>query len=328
MRPMHRLLGALGALLVMVACDNAGAYRTLGISATGVARGLVYFDANGSGTFDAADAPLAGVRIRLLAPLSTDTAVRATTGADGTFRVEGIPVGTYRAVLDPTSVGDSVQVLQMTASPLQIRPGDSVSVDAVVSFPTLTAAQVRTATLGTRVFVSGVALHARTTFSDTLLHVVDTSGAIRAARVRPTAALAGDGVRLRGRIAVRNGQRVLDDVTVFVINPTVVPPAPILTTLQASTADAGAQDAALVRLLDAAIVDTATVLGSLNVTVDDGTGPLTMVLDRVADAGFRFPYAVGPLGAGTRYDLIGVLVPTGTGTWVLRPRSVLDLTPR
>jgi hypothetical protein len=53
-----------------------------------------------------------------------------------------------------------------------------------------------------------------------------------------------------------------------------------------------------------------------------------VVLDRVADAGFRFPYTVGPLAAATRYDLNGVLVPTGAGTGVLRPRSVLDLTPR
>jgi hypothetical protein len=327
-RPSHRLLSALAALVIVAACDNAGAYRTLGISATGVARGLVYFDANGSGGFDAADVPLAGVRIRLLAPLSTDTAVRATTGVDGTFRAEGIPVGSYRVVLDPTSIGDSLEVQQLAVGPFQIRPDDSVSVDAVVSFPTLTAAQVRTAPLGQLVFVAGVALHARATFSDTLLHVADTSGAIRAARVRPTTALAGDGVRLRGRVAVRSGQRVLDDVTVFVISPVAIPSAPILTTQLAATADGGVHDAALVRLLDAAIVDTATVLGSLNITMDDGSGPVTVVLDRVADAGFRFPYTVGPLGAATRYDLNGVLVPTGAGTWVLRPRSVLDLTPR
>lgn len=330
-----RILGAAAALLAVIACDNAGAYRTTGITATGVARGLVFFDANGSGAFDAADSPIVGARVRLITPLSSDTVVRATTGADGTFRVEGVPVGSYSVIVDNGSVGDSADVRRVTPGPLTLRPNDSLTVEALVGFPTITTSQVRSlatingrAAVGSRVFVTGVALHARGTYSDTLLHVVDTSGALRATRVRATAAVAGDSVRLRGRIAVRDGQRVLDDVTVYVVGATFIPTAPVVTTLQASTADAGALDADLVRLLDATVLDTATVLGSLNVLVDDGSGPLTVVLDRVADVGFRTPFAVGPLSAGSRYDLVGVLVPNGSGSWVLRPRAVLDLTPR
>lgn len=322
------LLGALGAAVLLAGCDNAGAYRTTGITATGVARGLVYFDANGSGSFDAADAPLAGVRVRLITPLSSDTVVRATTGTDGTFRVDAIPVGSYSFLVDPTSLGDSAAVTSLTAGPLNLRPSDSVSVEAVVSFPSLTAEQVRTAAIGARVFVTGVALHSRSTYSDTLLHVVDTSGALRATRVRPTLAVAGDSVRMRGRVATRDGQRVLDDVTVYVVGATFIPTAPTINTLRASTADAGALDGSLVRLLDAVVSDTATVAGSLTLTVDDGSGALTVLLDRVADIGFRAPFTFGALTAGSRYDLIGVLVPSGSGSWVLRPRAVLDLTPR
>lgn len=323
-----RSVSVLGALLFVAACDNAGAYRTTGITATGVARGLVFFDANGSGNFDAADSPVVGARVRLITPLSSDTVVRATTGADGTFRVESVPVGSYSVIVDPTSLGDSASVLRLTAGPLTLRPNDSLSIEAVVSFPTLTAMQVRTAAIGTRVFVSGVALHARATYSDTLLHVVDASGALRAARVRPTVAVAGDSVRMRGRVAVRDGQRVLDDVTVYVVGATFIPTAPVITTLRASTADAGALDGALVRLLDAVVSDTATVAGSMTMTVSDGSGALTVLLDRVADIGFRPPFTVGSLAAGARYDLVGVLVPNGSGGWVLRPRAVLDLTPR
>ncbi len=316
------------ALAALAACDNAGAYRTVGITATGVVRGLVYFDANGSGGFDAADAPLAGARVRLVLPLSNDTLLRAVTGVDGSFRVDGVPVGSYNVVVDPTSVGDSAQIVRVTAGPLQLRPADSVSVEAVASFPLRTTQQVRSATLGERIFVTGVALHGRATFSDTLLHVVDTSGALRATRVRPTAAVEGDSVRLRGRVALRNGQRVLDDVTVYVLGATFVPTAPVLSSLVASTGDAGGRDAALVRVLDAVVSDTATVLGNLTMTVSDGSGDLTVVLDRLADIAFRAPFAVGSLAAGARYDLTGVLVPTGTGTWVLRPRGALDLVPR
>ena len=327
MRATRFLAPALAAV-ALASCDNAGAYRTVGITASGVARGLVFFDANGSNTFDAADSPLAGARVRLLLPIGNDTIVRATTGADGTFRVDGVPVGSYRVVVDGASVGDSAQIVRVTAGPLQLRPNDSVSVEAVASFPTRTAAQIRTATIGDRFFVSGVAIHGRANFSDTLIHVVDTSGALRATRVRPTTAAAGDSVRMRGRVAVRNGQRVLDDVTVYVLGSTFIPTAPVLSSLVASDADAGSRDGALVRVLDAVVSDTATVLGNLTLTVSDGSGDLTVVLDRVADIAFRAPFAVGPLGAGARYDLTGVLVPTGTGTWVLRPRSALDLVPR
>jgi hypothetical protein len=51
-------------------------------------------------------------------------------------------------------------------------------------------------------------------------------------------------------------------------------------------------------------------------------------LDRAADAGFRPPLPANLYEAGNTFDIVGVLVPTGTGTWVLRPRSSLDLTLR
>lgn len=328
MTRVHRVLWAALLAAGIAACDNAGAYRTLGITATGVARGIVYFDANGSGSLDAADTPLEGARVRLVAALGGDTVVRATTIADGSFRVEGVPVGSYRVVVDPASVGAGALVSGVPAGALTLRPNDSLSIEAAASYPSLTAAQVRTATLGDRVFVTGVALHARTTFSDTTLHVVDTSGALRAIRVRPTPAVAGDSVRLRGVVAVRAGQRVLDDVTVFTLGPTFIATAPTVSTLDASGAAAGALDAALVQVLDAQVVDTATVLGSVQMTVNDGSGDLVVVLDRVADAAFRAPFTGLVFTAGTRYDIVGVLVPTGTGAWVLRPRNALDLIPR
>lgn len=328
MSTTHRLFGALAVAALVSACDNAGAYRTTGITATGIARGLVYFDANGSGRFDAGDGPVVGARLSLVTPVGRDTVVRLTTDAAGAFRVSGIPVGTYAVVLEAASLGDSVEVMHLTGGPFTLRPNDSLSVEGVVGFPTLTAAAARAAAIGTRAFVTGVALHGRATFSDTLLHVVDTTGALRATRVRPSAVAAGDTVRLRGRIAERNGQRVLDDVTVSVIGQTFIPTAPIVTTQRASAADGGALDAALVRILDAVLSDTATVLGNLTLTVSDGSGDLTVLLDRVADIAFRTPFAVGPLDPGARFDLVGVLVPAGGGTWLLRPRSVLDLTPR
>jgi hypothetical protein len=319
---------AVAALLLLSACGNAGSDRTVGITATSVVTGGVFFDANGSGIRDAGDLPVQGVRVAVVTPIARDTVRAAVSGIDGSFRIAGIPVGSYAVVLDPASVGDSVEVEGVSGSSVTLAPDDSVTLEALVRYPLRSIAAVRAGTLGERVFVEGVVLHALGAFSDTLLHVVDGAGALRATRVRSTPAVAGDSVRLRGRIAERDGQRVLDDVTVFVVGATFIPTAPVVSTANAATASGGTLDAALVRVLDAAIVDTATVAGSLRVRVTDGSGNLTMLLDRQADPTFRPPFAAGAWTAGRRFDLVGVLVPVGSGTWALRPRSGFDLTPR
>ena len=326
---MKRLV--LLAAVTLSACDNAGASRVSGITATGVIRGSVYFDANGSRSEDAADVPRAGARLRLLSLGARDTILRATTAPDGTFRLSGVPVGTYAMVIDSTSGGDSAIVIPPSAPTVTVVPNDSVEWVGSLSFPIRTIAQARTLAPGTtRVFVTGVALNARTTFSDTTLHLVDVGGAIRATRVRPsTVAFAtGDSIRVRARVATRLGQVVLDDVTVFIIGATFVPPAPTLSTLQASIAQSGARDADLIRLSDAQVTDSATVGGNLTMTFNDGSGPVTVVLDRAADIGFRSPFPPGEYRAPNRYDVTGVLVPTGIGTWVVKPRSPLDLVRR
>jgi hypothetical protein len=323
-------IGALGAaLLAATACARDAANDVVGITATGSVIGSVRFDADGSGNVSVADVPMAGVRLRLLTPIARDTVLRGATAADGSFQFAGVPVGTYVVVVDSASLGDTVTARVPAGVSVTVLPQDTASVDELLSFPSVTALAARTLPLGTRVFVQGVALHARTTFSDTLLHVADTTGALRATRVRATTALAGDGVRLRGRIAQRDGQPVLDDVSVFVVGDAgLLPAAPILTSSAAATAAAGTRDAALVRLLGVAVVDTATVLGNLQVTVNDGSGPVVLMLDRAADAAFRPPFAPGAWTAGRLYDVIGVLVPQSPGVWSVRPRSAFDLVAR
>lgn len=329
---MRRPLVLLLALGAAVACENGGASRTLGISATGTVLGEIYFDANGSRARDASDIAFAGARIRLLSPGGTDTLHRATTAADGSFRLTNIPVGTYVVIVDSASVGDSAQVLDDVPVSVTVLPGDTVAFQGAVSYPVYTIAEARALAPGVRLFVRGIALHGRATFSDTTLHIVDDAGgAMRATRVRPSAVevLAGDSVILRARIADRLGQRVLDDVTPFVIGTTFIPTAPVLTTLAVDQGGtAGSLDAALVRLVDVPVTDTATVLGNMQLSVDDGSGQAIVILDRTADIGFQQPLPPGLFIPGARFDITGVLVPTGAGTWRLKPRSALDLTPR
>ena len=146
--------------------------------------------------------------------------------------------------------------------------------------------------------------------------------------MRPSIVAAGDSVRLRARVSTRLGQRALDDVSVFIVAPTFVPTAHSVSSAAAATGAGGSLDAALVSILDATITDTVTVGGHLTLTMNDGSGAVTVVLDRAADAVFRAPFPAGMFVAPNRFDVIGVLVPTGTGTWRVRPRSALDLTRR
>jgi hypothetical protein len=326
-----RRIAVFFALAFAGACDNGGAERSVGITATGTVFGSVYFDANGSGARDAGDPAFPGARIRLVALGGTDTLVRATTGADGTFRIGSVPVGSYRIVLDSASAGDSARVVSAASAVVSLLPADSAEFIGAISFPVRNIADARQSALGERIFVRAVALHARTTFSDTTLHFVDTTGAMRATRVRPASApiVAGDSVVLRGRVAERLGQRVLDDVSVFIVGPTFIPTAPVLSTAAALAGGvAGSLDAALVRILSADVIDTATVQGNFQMTMDDGSGAVTVVLDREADVGFRAPLPAGLYIPGNRFDLSGVLVPTGTGVWRVKPRDALDLALR
>lgn len=98
-----------------------------------------------------------------------------------------------------------------------------------------------------------------------------------------------------------------------------IPPILRMTSQAAATADGGALDAALVRVDNATITDTATVAGDVVLTVDDGSGAMEIVLDR--DVGF----ILALLGPTVVIDATGLLVPTGSGSWQLKPRSRGDL---
>ncbi len=326
---MRRVAGLL-ILLTAVACENGGASRTAGITASGLVTGEVYFDRNGSFTRDAGDVGFAAAGVRLLAPNGRDTLARASTGADGRFRFASVPAGSYLLVVDSASAGDTARVLT-AAQAVAVGPSDTLELAVAVAFPTRTVAAVRALAVGTPVFVRALAYHARETFSDTTLGVVDSTGALRATRVlSPGVTLVpGDSVVLRGRVAVRLGQRVLDDVTVFVGGRGNLPAVPAIGSGTAATAGtAGVLDGSLIQLTNALVADTATVAGDLRMTVNDGSGAVVVVLDRASDAGFRAPLPAGLYVPGARFDLVGVLVPVGNGTWRVKPRSALDLTRR
>jgi hypothetical protein len=165
-------------------------------------------------------------------------------------------------------------------------------------------------------------------FGDTTIHVSDTSAAIRVTNARGPIVGIGDSVRVLGTIAERDGQRTIDGGQVTILDVNRVASPQRVTAAVAATADGGRLDAALVTVVNATISDTATTVdGDYVVTVDDLSGPLVIVFD--ADAGLQLvPDAAcptcGPFVPGAVIDATGVLVPSGSGIWWLKPRIDTD----
>lgn len=290
------------------------------IDATGAIDGLAYLDLNGTGTLETQDGPMADLRVDLRWPGSSDVVTTAASNGSGVFLMTP-DVGRYELRVQTGLLGDSLVLVEQPDTPFTVMNGDTVIATVGVSYPHVAASGLDTVPVGRFVFVDGVALNAWAAYGDSTLHVADSSGAIRALRVQPTAVSAGDSVRLRGRTAVRNSRAVLDNVSAFFVQGVALPVPDTVNTAAAASAGGGSLDATLVHAADAAIVDTATLTtGDVLFRLDDGSGPLNMVLDR--NIPFQLFFAGDPLTYSV--NATGLLVP-GTGGWTLKPRSPGDL---
>lgn len=309
--------------LGLVGCVNVGEDRVLSINATGMIEGVVYFDQNGSGQPDGSDVGLANIGLRVIVMGTRDTVARPVTASDGSFATAPLPVGRYRVSLAPGALGDSVSVTQFEDSVAVLGPDGTAVVTVGVGFPSLTVADAKMQLPGKKLFVEGVALTALDVFGDTTTHVADGTGSVRAVRVRRTVQLAGDSVRLQGTVASRDGRPVLDDVTVIVLNINrPIPPAELVTTGVAASADGGRLDAALAVVRNVAIADTTTGAAGFALALNDGSGALTVLLDK------DIVFDRTGLDPGASIDATGVLVPDGGGAWRLKPRGSGDLVKR
>ncbi|HEX9729015.1 MAG TPA: hypothetical protein VGA37_10965 [Gemmatimonadales bacterium] len=305
-----------------LACENAGVDRVLSITAAVDVTGFAYIDRNGDRNPSQGDSALGGVAIRLVPVGSRDTAARGVTAANGDFAFPQVPVGRYEVVAldNPTLFGDSISVVRIDTSLITLTPADTLGIEVAVaiSFPIVTIAEARALAVGTKVFVEAIVLNQRDTFGDSTVHVVTETGAIRVTRMR-TAVLPGDSVRLLARRERRDGHPTLDDPLVEPLGQGSAPPVERLNTVQAGSADGGRLDAALIRLIDVTISDTATVAGDYVLVVSDSLGTVDVVFDQ--DAGLtRTPYVPMVL-----IDVTGLLVPTGAGTWRIKPRTSSDV---
>ena len=321
-------IAALAACVTLTACMDATDVELIEIDATGFLFGVAFLDLNGNRALDATDSLLANVQVVLTASASGDPVVDATTGQEGGFLMENVPVGAYTLGLDQDVLGDSLFPVGPGAGPVTIELDDTTRIDLAASYPQLTLEEVRTAAPGRRVFTAGIALSQRPSPDPVgQVHFASDGAYLRALNVERLDLSVGDSVRLLGRTGLDAGQPVLETVTPFVlVQVATVPVAVDASTAEAAEADGGPLDAALVRIQRADITDTFTVDGDFHVRVDDGSGPVDIVLRSflgLATQLFR-PDTVVRVQRAT-----GLLTPfedaTGTVSWRLLPRAGADI---
>jgi hypothetical protein len=205
----------------------------------------------------------------------------------------------------------------------RLRPQEDADLD--VSVTTVTIAAARALAPGRLVALEGVAITGWQTFADSTLHIADASGAIRGLRIPSTFAFVGDRVRLVGILRIRDQQMVLDLPIVTLLGGQGAVPSPVTVSATiAATANNRALDAALVRVSNVVVTDTATLGADFLVTVEDASAnPLAVLVDGnsgVARSAFL---------PGARFDLVGVLVPApGGASFRLKPRASTDVQAR
>lgn len=312
---------ALGATL-LAGCSGTNATRVVSVDAGANVAVFAYVDRDGDTLVSTNDAPLKGVHIRITYPDLQDSVASGTTNATGVMFLTGVPVGRYRARVDSSSVPDSLTLLAVDSAQFTLGVGDTARVVVRTGYPALSTTQIRAAAPGSRAFVEGIALNAWNVFGDSSVAVADSAGAIRIVKLPPSQVAGGDSVRILGSVTTRDGEPALLGIAAYFLKSVAAPAPVVITTAQAADAKGGSLDAGLVQVKNAVVQDTSTSLeGDVTITVDDGSGPADVVLDHSAP--IRVVYQ-SPL-IGQKMDVTGLLIPDGTGHWVLKPRTTSDI---
>lgn len=308
------------------ACGNSGDGLGINLPGTRAVAGQLFVDRDFNGVLSLPDSLVAGLRVYLLvAGSQVDTVAVDTTDANGAVGFDNLVPGRYAISVDSTAaLGDSLRSFLTPATVQVAASGNTPLVAIRLGYPSDDVAGVRASAVGRRVVTTGTVLAGQQSFGDTSAFLRDGGGALRLTNAQVTVGnfvAPGDSVRVLGTVGVRNGQPVLDSARIVLLRPgTTAPAADTLTTAEAAAALTGARDADLVRIQASSVTDSATAGADYTVTIDDGSGPLVVVLDSVQ----AIPSTAVVPGDSLRVN--GVLVPTGTGSWRLKPRVQADLT--
>lgn len=320
-----RAAAALALALVAGACDPAGSDLGFGSEPAGSVSVLVYLDRDGSGTPTAADTVFQGATVSLRPRAGGAAVATATSNAEGRVTFGDLRLGDYLLSVSGGGVGDSLRVGKIDPDSVRVSAAaDTVSSQARLEWEGWSIRSARSAAAGTRVFLRGRISAGVQVFADQSSHMADTSAAIRMTGVTLLGNLTGnnpgDSVVVRGIMGQENGQPVLTSARLLRV---ALRPAPVPTSItsgEAATAQNGALDAAFVNLTSVVISDTATVAPDFRVVASDGSGAITILLD--SNIGF----ARTSFRPDRSMNIRGVLVPSGLGSWILKPRAVGDVT--
>lgn len=316
---------AAAALLVALAasCENATNVELLEIPATGVVAGVAYLDSNGNGALDASDQILEDVVVELSA--GAQIIASSTTDTAGIYIIDEVPLGRYGISVGSAVLGDSLQAV--AADSVTVVLTDTVQLEVGASFPMVTLEEALASQQGLRVFTSGIALSRRLSFGDGQVHFQGESAFLRALNVERSGFQVGDSVRLRGRVIEDNGRPALDSVTVNVlVGGAAVIDATESTTTEVASADGAALDGGLAIVRAAEITDTATVGADFHVWLDDGSGPVEMVLRSFVGADPNLYPADTVVRVQSATGLVSPYDDGGTVRWRLLPRLLSDVT--
>jgi len=321
MRTFHRS-SLLLLLPILWACeDEEAGGLPFTLTGEGTVELSVFRDDNGNGVRDGDDPPLGGVRVRLHHWNSVPILAQDTTSSEGVVRFTA-PVGTLRLELDPAVLGDSLEIMAPVSAPFLLGADSSVIRSVGLSFPHVPFQGIRGVTSGRRVFTTAFVTTPRPSFGDGEVHFQLGTTAIRATGVERTGVTPGDSVRIVGTARIQQGQPTLDSVRVFVLTPQAVQMVPqVVPTGTAASAGGGSLDARLVEVRNGVVVSAGADPLGFRVVVDDGSGPVTLLLRSYLEV------ATEPLVPGSTVRAAGTLVPQGAGSpWRLLPRGAADLT--
>ena len=322
---MLRAAAALLPALVLAACEPAGTDLGFGSEATGEVGVIVYLDRDGSGTPTPLDTLYVGAMVSLQPRAGGVAIATVTTNAEGVAFFPAVKFGDYLITVSSTSIGDSLVVARINPDSIRVSSAtNQVATAARLAWPESSIREARARAPGTPVFVRGTILVGTPFFSDLSAHLSDTSQALRMTGLTLLGGLAGnnpgDSVVVRGIVGQANGQPILSSARLIRV---ATRPAPIpipVTSGVAASAQNGALDAALVNLTSITISDSMTIAPDFRVVASDGSGALTIILD--SNLSFnRLAFAPGRI-----INIRGVLVPSGLGSWVLKPRVPGDVT--
>ncbi|HEY4099452.1 MAG TPA: hypothetical protein VGM20_01090 [Gemmatimonadales bacterium] len=318
------------AVIAATACTNAGQKLTYPALSVGHLSVAVYFDRDDSHSLTSADTSFTGATVDLLAPGGSDTLRRATTDAQGVATFDSLPIGSYRVVIDQHALSDSVgTVAGDTGSIRLVTTADSIVATRIIrlGYADLTVAQARAAAPGRKAFVRAAVTVPLQTFRDTSTFLVDSTGSIRVLPSRMRSGLGGDNigdtVLVLAPTGAALGQPILDNGVITPLSAGAAPAPQTVSVTDARTAKGGTLDAALVKVTGAMIQDTVGSSPDFIVRIADPADS-TRTVDVLIDAQLNAPHVFFPIGATVTME--GVLVPMGTGTWVIKPRNAADIT--